>query len=272
MHVLPFRRAAVTSSSFTVVIAAFLGITRAGTPTAMELEGTSISTTALAPIEHIVPDPDRTQNLSAGADVHPVPQARRSTVTGMLQSHGDPVANHAIVSKDRVPTDDDSSEMVDSEPPSQRYFAGKLDPCKDLRDGFEHLVEKGKRHPQPTPANRVTPATKAVHGHGPQTLTGKLAAVCSPVLADVIFKTKCQASFSGISVSLANTPRRTHHAYEELRHALAHPRQKLRSRALVLFANSLDRIYDNRRSNGTEDTLDCISSGFLGTRTMLEKS
>ncbi len=81
----------------------------------------------VGPNAHIVSDMNWTQDFGAGANVNAVSQNRRTAATRMLQSHGYPVANHAIVSKDRVTTDDDSSEMIDSEPPPKRgCLAGKL--------------------------------------------------------------------------------------------------------------------------------------------------
>src|SRR5579871_361815 len=160
-------------------------------------------------------------------------------MAGVFQAHSDPVANHAIVSKDGVPADDNSSKMVDSEPTSQHCLAGKFDSCKDLRDGFEDLIQKGKRHPQPPPPNRITPAAKAVYHHDPQSLTGKLAAVSAPVLADI------------------------------LKHSA--PQWATLASALVSLSKSLDRVGDKRWSNRTESTLDCTPFRFFGSRTMLEE-
>src|ERR1700693_1373682 len=68
--------------------------------------------------DHIIPDLNRPQNLGAGAYVNAVAENWRAALTGMLQTHCYSVANDAIVSKNGVATDDDSAEMVDSEPPS----------------------------------------------------------------------------------------------------------------------------------------------------------
>jgi hypothetical protein len=43
-----------------------------GTPTTTELDGTGLTTTALAPIRAVVTDFDRAEDLGSGADGHPV--------------------------------------------------------------------------------------------------------------------------------------------------------------------------------------------------------
>src|SRR5450631_1991581 len=104
----------------------------------------------------------------------------------MLQSHGYSVSNDAIVSKDRVTTDDDSAEMLDSEPPAERNLTGKLDAGEYLGYDFQNLIEERKWHPQPAPANGVTPASKAVYTHHPEALPKRCSAVGTPILAQII--------------------------------------------------------------------------------------
>jgi hypothetical protein len=85
---------------------------------------------------HIVSYMNRSQNLGPRAYINTVAEDRRAPVAGMLQSHSNPVANDAIVSKDYVTTDDDSAEMVDAETPPKSDLAGKFDACQYLRNDF----------------------------------------------------------------------------------------------------------------------------------------
>jgi hypothetical protein len=80
--------------------------------------------------------------------IHAVSQDRRSSVTDVPQSHGDPVVNEAIFSEDRVAADRNSTKMVDSESPSELYFAEKLNACSISETVFQDLVEKGEKASQ----------------------------------------------------------------------------------------------------------------------------
>ena len=106
----------------------------------------------------------------------------------MFQSHCYSVANDAIVAKDCVAAIDDSTEMVDSEPPSKRHLAGKIDASQYLGNNLQHLIEQGKRHAQRPPANGVAAASKAVYGEHPKTLPGQHLPVGMPILAQILNK------------------------------------------------------------------------------------
>jgi hypothetical protein len=87
----------------------------AGTPTAIEFGGTSVMTTALAPMATSSPMLDAAQHLGSGADVDAVADDRRATLAGVAQADGDAVANDAVVAEDGVAADDDAAEVIDPE-------------------------------------------------------------------------------------------------------------------------------------------------------------
>jgi hypothetical protein len=143
------------------------------------------------------------QNLGPGAEVNAIAQNRRASLSGILQSYRDSVADDAIISENRVATDDDAPKMVDSETPTKSDLTWKLNARQDLRKRLQYLVQKGKWHPQPAPANGVAPPSKAIYGHYPKALTEQRSVVSTPIFAQILkqdppqsFEPKCSTLLS----------------------------------------------------------------------------
>jgi len=108
------------------------------TPTAIELGGTSVMTTALRrwlrrPLRGCYREPWLLRQFHAIAD------DRRAALAGVAQSYGDSVTNHAVVAEDGIAADDDSAEVIDPKPAAQLCFAGQSMPVRISERSFRNL-------------------------------------------------------------------------------------------------------------------------------------
>jgi hypothetical protein len=126
------------------------------------------------------------KNLGSRANIGAVADDRGSTLACVAEPYRHSIADNTIISEDRVSTDDDSSEVIDPEAPSDFRFTGKFNPGQDLREKPEEFIKKGEWQPQCSIPNPVSPMAEAVHDHDPEPLTNQLSFVGAPILTDIL--------------------------------------------------------------------------------------
>jgi hypothetical protein len=128
---------------------------------------------------------DAAENLGAGSNVDSITDDRGSADTGTAQSDRHSVTNNDIVAEDRITADNDSAEVLNSKSFADRRFARQFDSAQNLTERFEELVKKRKRFANYSAPNAVTPTSKAINRHYPETAPQNIAFVSNPVFAEV---------------------------------------------------------------------------------------
>ena len=82
------------------------------------------------------------KDLGAGADVDAVADDRRAALVGVAQTHGDAVADTAIVAENSISADDDAAEVVNHEAAAKCYFTWKLNSGQYFGQDFQQLIEE----------------------------------------------------------------------------------------------------------------------------------
>ena len=158
--------------------------TRAGTPTAVEPGGMSVTTTALAPMMLSCADRDVAQDARAAADVHAVVDDRdvvRPVDRG--EPEGRVLADVDVVA-DRPGVEDHPAVVPDPDPAAQpdrvrqRDAAGPLDPLG------QEPVEQRQGRPDRLGPEAHPPVAEPVDGDRPEPLLEDVAVVRPEVLAE----------------------------------------------------------------------------------------
>jgi hypothetical protein len=85
---------------------------------------------------------NRTEDFRACANIDPIAENGRAPLSGIPQAHRDPIANDAIIAKNRVATDDNSSEMIDTKTTADDGLTWKFNSCEYFGEKLENLVER----------------------------------------------------------------------------------------------------------------------------------
>jgi len=128
---------------------------------------------------------DAAEDLGAGSNVDSITDHGGSPDTGAAQTNGYSVANDDVVAENRITADNYVAEVFNFEPFADRRFARQFDSGQNLTDRLEELVKKRKRLTNCSGANAVTPTSKAVNHHYPETAPQNIAFVSNPVFAKV---------------------------------------------------------------------------------------
>jgi hypothetical protein len=128
---------------------------------------------------------DAAEDLGASSNVDSITDDGGSADTGAAQANRYSVTNDDVVAENRIAADNDAAEVFNFEPFSDGRFARQFDSGQNLTDYFEEFVKKRKRLSHCSGANAVTPTSKAINRHYPETAPQNIAFVSSPVFAKV---------------------------------------------------------------------------------------
>jgi hypothetical protein len=135
---------------------------------------------------YVVSDSNRTEYFRTSTNIHSISDHRGAPDPSPPQPDSYTVPDHYVVTQDRIATDYDPAEVVNSKPLTNIRFTGKLDPSKYLND-FEHeLIDERKWRSNDSPSDTIAPSAKPIHGHDPQTLAPDIALMANPVFSDIL--------------------------------------------------------------------------------------
>jgi hypothetical protein len=128
---------------------------------------------------------DAAEELGAGSDVDSITDDGGSADTGAAQANRYSVTNYDVVAENRIAADNDVAEVLNFKPVADGRFARQVDSGQNLTDRFDEFVKKRKRLSNCSGANAVTPTSKAVNHHYPETAPQNIAFVSNPVFVKV---------------------------------------------------------------------------------------
>jgi hypothetical protein len=128
---------------------------------------------------------DAAEDLGAGSNVDSITDDGGSADTGAAQANRYSVANDDVVAENRIAADNDVAEVLNFEPFADGRFGRQFDSGQNLTDRLEEFVKKRKRLSNCSGAKAVTPTSKAVNHHYPETAPQNIAFVSNPVFAKV---------------------------------------------------------------------------------------
>jgi hypothetical protein len=134
---------------------------------------------------YVITNGDAAEDLGAGSNVDSITDDGSSADTGMAQANRYSVTNDNVVAENRIAADNDVAEVLNFEPFADRRFARQIDSGQNLTDRLEEFVKERKRLSNCSGANAVTPTSKAVNHHYPETASQNIAFVSNPVFAKV---------------------------------------------------------------------------------------
>jgi hypothetical protein len=126
---------------------------------------------------------DAAEDLGAGSNVDSITDDGGSADTGAAQADRYSIANDDVVAKNGIAADNDVAEVLNFEPVADGRFARQVDSGQNLTGRLEEFVKKRKWLSNCSGANAVTPTSKAVNHHYPETAPQNIAFVSNPVFA-----------------------------------------------------------------------------------------
>jgi hypothetical protein len=119
----------------------------------------------------VIADVNGSQNFCSGSYVDSIANGRGPAQSGVPESDGHSIADHTIVSKNRVSADDNSTKMIDAKSAAQSSFTRQFYPGKTLAERLQKFVCKRKWETQPPRSNRVTPPSIPIEEHRPESMS-----------------------------------------------------------------------------------------------------
>jgi len=127
---------------------------------------------------HIVANRNRTQNLGPRSNIHIVADNRGTRLIYSPKAHDDAVAYPTIIAEFGIPTDDNSTEVINDKIATNWYFAWQINAGEYLAQFVKNPVEQGKKFSQRPRPDSETPPAKSINHEHPESLCAPIAAVC----------------------------------------------------------------------------------------------